>query len=139
MTWLKSLTSLIISITLCWLLKRISLFVSLILNLGFVAKMSLILILCCSLNLACYENKKVTKEYEKMCTSSMPYIAVFNNEKGVQISAQMKRSMLQACHVQLCVFAIKKKWCTNSALMKRSMLQACHLGKEVCYKHATCK
>ena len=32
----------------------------------------------------------------------------------------------------------KKKNAHKSAQMKRSMLQACHHWKEVCYKHATC-
>ena len=133
MTRLKILTRLIIGITLCWLLKRISWFVSLFLSLGFVAKMSLFWSFVAH---SIWHVK--TKEYEKMCTSSMPYIAVYNNKKRVQISAQMKRCVLQACHVQLCVFEIKndeKKWwkkndAQSSALNKRSMLQACQTEKK---------
>lgn len=57
-------------------------FVSLILNLGFEASMSLIAILLCSLNLACYKKRGVEKKkFEKMYASSMPYIAMYIQKK----------------------------------------------------------
>lgn len=112
MTWLKTLTRLIIVITLWCPSKRMSLFVILILNLGFEASMSLITILLCSLNLACYNIKKKLrkKQIEKMYASSMPYMSMYSKEE---------------------------KNAHKSAPTKRSMLQVCHQWKEVCYKHTT--